>query len=179
MHQVGLTSEVLVSTSSHVWTYEWMGGWIPEEAFHEPESSEKTLEERQPLAILMRGTFPLLELQKGEQGRQVLAPVSRSPKSSRDGALLLVGCSEMFKNRHLYAPGLQHDQFILNAVAYLAHGPDMADVQSRARTAKGFPRQSMKAKIGLRSFVVGLMPLLLLVAGCIRAWRRRRPVLVP
>ena len=85
----------------------------------------------------------------------------------------------MFKNRHLYAPGLQHDQFILNAVAYLTHGRDMADVQSRERTAKSFPLQSVKVKIVLRVFVMGLAPLLLLLYGSIRYWRRRCPVLVP
>ncbi len=119
-------------------------------------------------------------VQKGEQGRQVLVPVSLSQRSSQeDGALLLIGCPEMFKNRHLYAPGLQHDQFILNAVAYLTHGRDIADVQSRERMPKSFPLQSVKVKIGLRIFVMGLAPLLLLLCGSIRCWRRRRPLLVP
>ena len=51
--------------------------------------------------------------------------------------------------------------------------------QSRERSAKSFPWQSVKTKTGLRIIVVGLTPLLLLLYGAIRSWRRRRPVLVP
>jgi ABC-type uncharacterized transport system involved in gliding motility auxiliary subunit len=180
LRRTGLTSEVLVSTSSHAWIYDWMGGWIPEEAFHEPEGTDLKLDGRQPLAVLMQGTFPLVEMQKGEQGRQSLVKVSPPRTNSQQhGALVLIGCSEMFKNPYLHAPGLQHDQFILNVVAYLTHGRDMAEVQSRERTAKSFPLPSVKMKIGLRILVVGLAPLLLLLYGSFRFWRRRRPILVP
>ena len=44
----------------------------------------------------------------------------RTPATS--GTLLLIGSSEMFKNEYLLTPGFQHDQFLLNAVAYNAYG---------------------------------------------------------
>ena len=55
-----------------------------------------------------------------------------------DGALLLIGSSEMFKNEHLLTPGFQHDQFLLNAVAQMAYGEDLAALQARRPTPRGF-----------------------------------------
>ena len=174
----GLTAEVLVSTGSRAWTYSWSGGWIPEEAFVEPSELDTFLDGPQPLAVLLQGSFPRFRTVKDEDGRSRLAPYDEPPRADQPaGELLLIGCSEMFKNPNLHAPGQQHDQFLLNAVAYLAYGGAMAELQARQPAAESFPVQTATVKAGLRGLVVALPPVLLLLYGSLRYWRRRRPVL--
>ncbi len=174
----GLTAEVLVRTSSRAWTYSWKGGWIPEEAFVEPGEPDAFLDGPQPLAVLLQGTFPRFETMKDEAGRSFLAPSAAPPRANQPaGELLLIGCSEMFKNPNLYRPGQQHDQFLLNAVAYLTHGGEMAELQARQPSAESFPVQTATVNAGLRGIVVALPPVLLLLYGSFRYWHRRRPVL--
>jgi len=173
----GLTAEVLVSTSSRAWTYSWMGGWIPEEAFVGPVEPDVFLDGPQPLAVLLRGTFPQFATVQNEDGRSLLAPADAPPRAEQPaGELLLIGCSEMFKNPNLHGPGQQHAQFLLNAVAYLAHGGEMAELQARQPSAESFPAPSATVKAGLRGWVVALSPVLLLLYGSFRYRHRRRPV---
>jgi hypothetical protein len=173
----GLTAEVLVRTGSRAWTYSWTGGWIPEEAFLGPGEPDAYLDGPQPLAVLLEGTFPQFVTVQNEDGRSVLAPSDAAPRAEQPaGELLLIGCSEMFKNPNLHAPGQQHAQFLLNAVAYLAHGGKMAELQARQPSAESFPAPSATVKAGLRGWVVALSPVLLLLYGSLRYWHRRRPV---
>ena len=80
----------------------------------------------------------------------------------------------MFKDGHLYEPGFGHDQFLLNAVAYMAHGPELAGLQAREQAVRSFPYLDANAKVFLRLFAVGLAPFLFLAYGCWHYWRRRR-----
>ena len=107
---------------------------------------------------------------KSEDGRATLQRVGERPRQT--GALLLIGSSEMFKNEHLLAPGFQHDQFLLNAVAYNAYGEELAALQARRPTPRGFPFQSAESKRLWRVFIVGAGPLLFLGYALYRRTRR-------
>ncbi|HVR74189.1 MAG TPA: Gldg family protein [Planctomycetota bacterium] len=174
IRQGGLTSKILASTSPRSWSYAWSGGWIPEASFLEPEAPNLG---RQPLAVLLEGPFPPMELKKGEGARDTLALVDGAAASPRPGEMLLVGCSEMFKNAHLFAQDFQHDQFLLNSVASLAHGDELAAVQARRRTPKSFLFLPPEIKIFWRTIAVGLGPVLFLAFGAVWRLQRRRPVL--
>ena len=286
LEQLGMTREILVTTSPRVWTFGWSGGWIPEKSFQEPESpadflrdleafvaiadsgsltaaaqqlllSQRTLSARivtlevafdaklfdsepgkvrptptgevllprarailqerdpaqaveaflgrptglprvgassipgsnllprvllpgpQPLAMLLDGKFPRMEVKKDESGREALAILNPGGTAAPQapGKMVLIGCSEMFKNAYLEAEGFQHDQFLLNAVAFLAHGPELAEIQARRRVPKVFPYRPSSEKALWRMLVVGLPPALFVIYGIARAFWRRKPLL--
>ena len=148
LQMYNLTVTPLITTSNRTWAYHWSGGWLPKTAF----SPDSLLLSHQPLALLVTGTFPLAVFNAS-------SPTLTHPIPNPKGNLLLIGSSEMFKNEHLYAPGFQHEQFLLNAVAYLTHGPKFADLQARRKIAPGFSHLSPDQKILWRVLVVGLGPL--------------------
>ncbi|MBI4585999.1 MAG: Gldg family protein [Planctomycetes bacterium] len=174
LRKLGLTASVLASTSHQTWTYAWSGGWIPEASFEPPAAPPGG---RKPLAVLIEGPFPELVVKKEDGGRATIQPPERPGDPSRLGKLLLIGCSEMFKNAHLHAPDYQHDQFLLNAAAFLAHGPEVAEIQARQRAPRSFPVPPAGVKTALRIVAIGLAPALFLVFGCTYSLWRRRPVL--
>ena len=162
---LGLTARTLVSTSPRAWAYPWQGGWLPPAVFQ----SETYLPGPQPLAVELSGRFPAVEFVEGEDGRSALAFTGQSPHA--DGELLLVGSSEMFKNGHLRTSGFQHDQFLLNAVAQMAYGDELAALQARRPAPRGFAFQNAATKSAWRALVVGLGPLLFLGYGFYRRAR--------
>src|SRR4030095_5914114 len=87
----------------------------------------------------------------------------------KPGKMVLVGCSEMFKDGYLFLPAYQHDRLLLNSVAYLAHGEDLAAVEARVRVQKSFSYQPAGVKLGWRAITVGLAPLLFILYGLVRA----------
>ena len=170
-----LRREVLVTTSPRSWTFPWKGGWIPEGSFREPAK----LLGPQPLAVLLEGRFPAVEIRKDEtsgRDRPVLAPDRPAGKA---GKLLLIGSSEMFKNTSLHLAGYDHDQFLLNAVAYLAWGADLAEIQARVRAPRALTYQPASVRAGWRAFTLGLPPVLFLVYGVVHRRLRRRPLVHP
>jgi hypothetical protein len=166
----GLRKTVLVTTSPRTWTVGWTGGWIAEESFTEPAETIGP----QPLAVLLEGPFPeVVTADVASPGPKLgLASAARGP--DRPGQLLLVGCSEMFKNAHLDATGYEHDRFLLNAVAWLAHGPELAHLQARRAAPVGLPYHPPHVKRAWRAWALGLGPVGFVTAGLIwRGWRRR------
>ena len=165
-----LQHQVLISTSDRVWSFPWKGGWLPPQIFN----SEEFLPGKQPLAVSIEGRFPPLVLERDESRLDFrLGPVQRLQPG---GKLTLVGSSEMFKNRYLAATGFQHDQLLLNLVAQLAFGPEMAALQARRSSPRGFAHQSSKAKVWWRAIVVATAPVTFLALGMARYRRRRTPV---
>jgi len=172
--QLGLSREILVTTSPRAWTYNWVGSWIPEESFTEPA---QFLPGPQPLAVLLEGRFPRMEVKKDEQGRESLSVVEGAGAAGSPGKMLLIGCSEMFKNAHLQAAGYQHDQLLLNAVALLAHGPELAEIQARTKAPKVVPYQPGEVRIAWWGIVLGSAPAVFILYGLLRLLWRRRPIL--
>jgi len=131
---------------------------LPPEIFH----SQDYLPGPQALAVLLQGAFPAAD--------------STAVISPKPGELLLIGCSEMFKNDHLQSAGFQHDQFLLNAMAYMAYGSEMAALQGRHRSSHGFAFQDTGTKTLWRIIAVGGAPLVIALYGLRRYMRRRTPL---
>ena len=165
-----LQHQVLVSTSDRVWSYPWKGGWLPAQIF----TPQEFLPARQPLAVSIEGRFPPLVVEKGET--RVDFRLGPADPLQPAGRLVLVGSSEMFKNRYLSAPGFQHDQLLLNLVADMAFGREMAALQARCSTSYGFAHQNPEAKAWWRLIVVGTAPLAFLAMGVARYLSRRDPL---
>jgi hypothetical protein len=172
--RLGIAPTVLITTSPRTWNYAWSGGWIPEDSFDEPAAPSLG---RQPLTVLLEGTFPAMESRKEEGGRDKLAALDGPSEGAAPGKLLLIGCSEMFKNDRIFLPEYQHDQFLLNAVAFLAHGEELAGLEARRAVPRTFPFQPPGVKLGWRLVAVAGAPLLFVAAGIVLRWRRRRPLL--
>ena len=134
------------------WAYAWSGGWLPN-VF----SSSDYLQGTQPLAVQLTGHFDRAIFSEDAEGR---AQSELGEKARGAGQLLLVGSSEMFKNEYLYVAGFQHDQFLLNAVAHMAYGEALAELQARRPVSRGFAFQNPQAKSAWRAMSIGLPPLL-------------------
>ena len=173
---LGISSTTLVATSPRCWNYAWSGGWIPEESFVEPQHG---LLGPQTLAVLLEGPFPRVEFSKDEGQRDIMTAMPGATDSSLPGKLLLVGCSEMFKNQSILSTEHQHGQFLLNAVAFLAHDEELAELQARTRARRSVPFRAAGVKMTWRSVVVGLPPLLFVLYGLLQGRLRRRPILAP
>lgn len=115
-------------------------------------------EEKQTLAALIEGEFPALYGNERAAGRA--------------GKMLLIGSSEMFKNRHLLSHRYEHSRFILNAAAEMAYGPELAWIQAKGGTPlRGFGYVAPGRKLCFRFLAVFLGPLVLCVYGIARHWR--------
>jgi hypothetical protein len=91
----------------------------------------------------------------------------------RPGRLLLVGCSEAFKNDRMQDLTYRSDHLLLRAVADLALRPELAAVAGRQRAVQGFGYVAPGRRIWWRAFAVGTFPLVLLAIAALRG--RRRP----
>lgn len=170
LRDAGLSAQTLISTSPGAWSFDWSGGWLPGEVLAGPGGGGIGA---QPLAVEVRGRFPAVEAVRIDGGGTQLQPVANDTPAS-DGALWLIGSSEMFKDRHLLRPEFAHDQLLLNVTAAAAYGPQMAVLQARhGGGSQGFPDASSAARWTWRLAVIGGGPILL---GLLAAWRWRRGV---
>ncbi len=162
-----LSMETLVTTSNHAWAYDWRGGWLPPEAFSPPSY----LEGPQPLVVRLRGQFPAVETRRDSSGSRYFAPAK---VTQRDGQLLLIGSSEMFKDPYLNRPAFSHDQLLLNAMADAVYGEDLLRLQARSGGGhRGFEPPMQAQRHIWRLSVIGLGPALFGLLGLWR-WQRRR-----
>jgi len=171
LKELNITWEVLIKTSPFAWTYYWKGGWVPEEAFI-PKAFRAGLS---PLVVYLKGVFPPIWVDERGYGKEsVHLRKIRDPK--KQGELLLIGSSAMFKNGTLFNSRFRHDQFLLNAVAYMAYGADMAVLQARQKIFRGFSYQTTLMKFFHRMGVIFLAPFLILLYGCRRFRLFKRPL---
>ena len=90
--------------------------------------------------------------------------------------MLLIGCSEMFKNHRLFTPGFRADRLLLNASSTLALGPDLAAIASRRPVPRGFDYVEPRSRLQWRIFVLASGPLCLMIFGLVRSVLARRPL---
>lgn len=165
---VGMRAEVLVTTTTGAWSYDWRGGWLPVEVFD--GDARAGLGSPQALALTLQGRFPAIDALPAEGGGVELRPVRR--QDGPPGWLLLIGSSEMFKDPQIGHDGFAHEQFLLNAVARAVHGADMARLQARhGGAARGFVDPGSAARTLWRVVILGSGPALL---GLFALWRFRR-----
>ncbi|MDG2147904.1 MAG: Gldg family protein [Planctomycetota bacterium] len=182
LEELGITAEVLMTTSPMAWTLDWSGGFIPEEALQGPEPGEDgSLPRRGPLvlAALFEGRFPWPKEAFSRASAFAEAESYGQPEPVEDsapGKLLILACSELFKDSRLaeLAPDYRGDQLLLDAVAAMALDEELASVLSRRPVVRGFGRISDESRMRWRA-VIGLgAPLLYLLFGFVRGLMRRR-----
>jgi ABC transporter family protein len=100
-------------------------------------------------------------------------PPAAPPPPGRDGKLLFIGCSEMFKNHRLMVPGFRADHLLLDAAAALSLGDELAAVAGRRAVPRGFDYVEPRARLLWRLLVIGAGPAALIVLGLGLASRRR------
>jgi hypothetical protein len=169
IHELKLQVDTLAQTSPHPWKFMWDGGWIPEPALSSP-SKEQYFDGPLPLAVEVRGNFPKIAI--GDDSRTPFKTAGTDPAAA-PGELILSASSEMFTDSNLYLEGYQHDRFLLNAVAALAYGPEMAKVQARPSYPQSFAAPSRALTILWRVLIVCGAPLILLGYGLWHFNRRR------
>ena len=170
LSELGLNVITLAQTSARPWRFVWDGGWIPEPALSSP-SPEQFIDGPLPLALQVQGLFPkVMPGDRGAQGEFVLE--GRDPAAPH-GELVLSASSEMFTDSNIYLNGYQHDRFLLNSVAALALGPDLASLQSRPLYPEAFPIQTRASKLLWRLIAIAAAPLLLIAYGVWHGRRRR------
>ncbi|HEV8111623.1 MAG TPA: Gldg family protein [Planctomycetota bacterium] len=142
----GITARALVSTSAGAAALAWTGGNLPADL---SPATGKALGVA-PLAAVFEGTFP---------------------PPAGTGRLVLVGCSGMFRDGELSAPGRDNAQFLLNATGWLALPADLAAILARRSVAPSFGLLEARAHVLWRMFVVGAGPAALIAYLALRARR--------
>ena len=144
----GLTARALISSSETSWELDWAGGVLPESTLAGPPVGEGD----KPLTL---GAVPLAVDVTGR------------------GRLVLVGCSELFRDQRLLDPDVRGDQLLLNAVAALALDPALAAVASQRPVARGFEQPDPETRLRWRAGVVFAPPAAVLALAALVALRKR------
>ena len=100
------------------------------------------------------------------------SPAVAAAPPGRDGKLLFIGCSEMFKNHRLKVPGFRADHLLLDAAAALSLGDELAAVASRRPVPRGCDYVEPGARLRWRLLVIGAGPAALIALGLCLASRR-------
>jgi hypothetical protein len=174
LQRQGLQARSLIRSSPRTWRFPWSGGFLPAELLRGPprdaDGSPRWLGEV-PLMLDVAGRFPPAPAMAGDE-----ASPPRSTGPAFQGRLLLVACSEAFKNPRLLDPDYRADHLLLNAVADLTLVPELAAVAGKRPVARGFPAPGAHGKLAWRAAVLGAHPALMLLIGVAWAlWRRGPP----
>ncbi len=169
----GISARPLFSTSERAWSLDWKGGDLPPEVLRGPPAGAYL--GRQPLAALFEGRFPPPAIDP-----QLAAASKEGDEKggTAAGRLLFLGCSEMFRDGELSAPGRDHAQLLLNSVAALALSPELAELLARRSAPQGLDLVRPRERILWRILVVGAGPTAVLLLGLWRTRRRARPAAV-
>ncbi len=151
----GIAARAIVSTSSRAAAREWKGGDLPEDL--SPSGAGAQPLAAAPLAAVFEGTFP--------------PPGNGAGSASAAGRLVFVGCSAMFRDGELSAPGRDNAQFLLNATGGLALPADLAAILARRSVAPALGLVEPLARVLWRVLVVGAGPALILAFLALRARR--------
>jgi hypothetical protein len=167
-----LRVQTLIRSSPHTWRYGWAGGFLPDPLLRGPptgdDKSPRWLGEV-PLMLDVEGVFPPAAAGDGEDS----LPLPRPAGPAFPGRLVLLSCSEAFKNPRLLHPEYRADHLLLNAVASLALEPELAAVAGKRPVARGFPTPEPETKLAWRAAVLGAHPALILLIGVVWALLRR------
>lgn len=173
-----LQATPLFTSSDKSWTEKFTEGVVPGSYLN---ATNRQFEGRQPLAVLVSGTFPDAfagrpvppwPADAGAAGAAGATSDIVAPLTGKPAQLILVGDAKMFDDTVVQAA--DNSTFLLNAVDALAHGADLISIRSKAQTQRAIRPAGDSEKVGWRLFVVGLVPVALAVFGISRAATRRR-----
>lgn len=177
-----LTATPIVSTSDRSWSYNWTGGWIPDDLLQGPPS-EATADAkplgRVPLAVLFEGAFPKPSASLLTRRAEAAGDVEFDPTPGVPTKLVFVGCSQMFKNERLLDPEYRADHLLMNVAAGLGLNDNLARIASHRRIAPGFDYIEPDHRLRWRAIVLAAGPAAMLAFGMFwTAWRRRAPIII-
>lgn len=179
LKQNNIAYRTLFTSSDFSWTREG-AGWGPVD--ETPPSKEDVLE-NQPLGILVEGKFksryldqevPNWRPEPGADQNDSSAPdvVNKIEGESKEDKMIVIGCSNMFKNDVLGAVG-SHQALLLNCVDALTLGDELINIRSKNISARRIKATSSVGKTMAKTFVVWLPPLIFIFLGVMINIRRK------
>lgn len=165
---LNLRATTILHTSNRSWPYQWTGGWLPDEILHfdwndEAQSIQKV--GSFPLAVLLEGQFPLPATSMATRPADDVSPVTlvEPPADLPASRLLLLGCSEMFKNDRITHEEFRADHILINAATWLALPPDLAELAMQRQVSPGLPMIDTQQRMTWRAAVLLAGPMLMIV----------------
>ena len=173
--------ETLFKSSNFSWTREGYGYGNIDVS---PPSSEDVLK-YQPLGILVQGKFkskyvdqniPKWSAAPGaagdnqEQEPDLPSEIVGDPKENK---MLIMGCSNMFKNEILQSVN-SHKALLLNCVDALTLGDELINIRSKNIVARRIKATSGMGKALSKAFVVWFPPLVFVALGIFVTIRRKK-----
>lgn len=156
---LGLERQVLLESSPDSWELSFSAGdiLIPEKIVI-PSPTDRSA---RPLAVLLKGKFPLEE--KAED--KVI--------DQNRGQLVVAGCSTLFEDR-FFRNNQSHRAFFLNIVDALSLGEDLIKIRSKIPVPRVIKRVSRIDKIIWRFLAAFLVPIIICFWGVIYLILRQR-----
>lgn len=175
---VGLTAEVLATTSVTAWNYVWDGGFLPEDVLAGPsETAAVPLPDgvdslgRAPLLVRVRGSFPQPPSDLVDRGEGELPPLPPEPGA---GELILIGNSAAFDNERLLRPDSRGDRLLVAVAAHQTLPPELAALTGRRSVPPGLDLVPERSRLFWRGAVLLAGPLVLLLLAGLSSLRRLR-----
>ncbi len=175
---VGLTAEVLATTSASAWNYAWEGGFLPSDVLAGPsESTSVALPagvdsvSRAPLLVRVRGSFPQPPSDLVDRAEGELPPLPPEPGA---GELVLIGNSAAFDNERLLRPDSRGDRLLVAAAAHQTLPPGLAALTGRRSVPPGLDLVPEDSRLIWRGAVLLAGPLTLLLLAALGSLRRIR-----
>jgi len=166
-----------------------------------PPASEADFDGPQTLAVLITGKFPFYYAdrpipewpkEENEEGETEVDNSSTALDTAtgaepeigkidqpKEGKLLVVSSVDVIK--YDYWGNIRYDRsyegnvyFFINSLELFSLGPDLIDIRMKAETGQRLEETTSSQKLLLRIFNIGLVPVLIILAGVVRfIWRRR------
>jgi ABC-type uncharacterized transport system involved in gliding motility auxiliary subunit len=181
LKELGLTSNVLMTSSDRSWTAPAPEGQISPTFFDTPPEFGPKM----PLAVLLEGQFsdpyegqdrPAWPQTPQDPNNPVPQPnmpdTPEVPLEPQPARLLITGCARMWSNN-----GIQvntNGMFFLNSIDALTLGDQLINIRAKTMTERRIDEVEPGARTVSKILVTFLVPVLLAVYGILRfAWRRR------
>ncbi len=172
-----LEAVTLFTSSERCWTEPLSDGMVAGSFF---SARNRRFLGPQPLAVLLRGTFPdafagrTVPAWPGGDEESPDAPAADrvAPLDAKPAQLVLIGNAKMFDDQVLGAA--QNRLLLLNAVDASAHGADLISIRSKQLTQRLIKPVPDGQKLFYRLFATALVPVALAVFGIARAALRRK-----
>ncbi len=171
---------VLVTSSKDSWVTPFKEGELEESDF---DSDGKEMLGKQPLAVLLEGTFPdafkdkeapeWSDSSKDKDEEEKEESKEEEKIEPKPAKIVVIGCSEMFKD-NFFRSVPTHRLFLLNAVDAVTLGDELIDIRAKSFEQRYIGEVSNNKKLFYKVFVVGLGPIVIIVIGIIRSLLKKK-----
>ncbi len=175
LHKLGLKATVLLRSSARSWTVTPEGRPLRRQELIWTAAVPKP---RLPLAVLVEGTFPDAFADEapppwpGEDAGKI-EPSTKPDAHPSSSRLLLIGSAKMFEDSIIPIQPANLT-FALDAVDALTLGEGLPDIHRHTPVTRVVRPLNAGERLGFRFLTLGLIPLIVAGAGCLRFYLRRR-----